>query len=138
MRHEYFDVLRQFVPDGKARPTHVTEQYGIATTSLDEDKIIIDSVSYPPMQAGLAADFGPLGRSKNLPSGKLKHITETYRLLNNNEILEVTLTIEDPEYLTEIYETRLIWSRAPEGMGLIEFECELDIARKSTSNAVPN
>ena len=136
--NEYFNILRQFTPDGNPRRAHTTEQYGVSNARVEGDKLIIETTSFPASQAGLGGDFDPLGKGKHVPSSEGKHLAEVYRLLNNNEILEVSLVLTDPEYLTEPFETTLIWTRAPEGSELIEFECDLDIARRSTSNAVPD
>ena len=134
--YEYTAVLRQFVTDGRPRLAHQTDQYGVSTASLVGDELIIVTEAFPPSSAGLASDFDPFGRGTNIPSSRQKRMTETYRLLNNREILEMSLVVEDREYLSEMYETSLIWARRPEGTEIFGFECELDIARKSTSNAV--
>lgn len=133
-RYEYFDVLRQFTLDGNPRRAHATEQYGISSARLDGDRLTIETADFPVSQAGLGADFDPLGIGKHVPSSADKRLTEVYRLLNDDEILEVSLTLADPAYLTEPYETTLIWTRVSEDLS--EFDCELDIARRSTSNAV--
>ncbi len=133
-RYEYFDVLRQFTLDGPPRRAHATDQYGISSASIDRDRFVVETIGFPASQAGLGGDFDPLGIGKHVPSSADKRLTEVYRLLNNDEILEVSLTLADPAYLTEPYETTLIWTRVSEGLS--EFDCELDIARRSTSNAV--
>ena len=136
--NEYFNILRQFTPDGNPRRAHTTEQYGVSNARIEGGELIIETTSFPASQAGLGGDFDPLGKGKHVPSSEGKRLTESYRLLNNNEILEVSLVLSDPEYLTKPFEANLIWTRAPEGSELIEFECDLDIARRSTSNAVPD
>ncbi len=134
--YEYTAVLRQFVADGQPRLAHQTDQYGVSTASIAGDELVIVTEEFPSSSAGLASDFDPFGRGTNIPSSQLKRLSETYRLLNDGEILEVSLVVEDQEYLSEPYEITLIWSRRPEETEIFDFECELDIARKSTSNAV--
>ncbi len=136
--NEYFNILRQFTPDGNPRRAHTTEQYGVSSARIEGGELIIETTGFPASQAGLGGDFDPLGKGKHIPSSEGKQLTESYRLLNNNEILEVSLVLSDPEYLTEPFEATLIWTRAPDDSALTEFECDLDIARRSTSNAVPD
>jgi len=134
--HEYFNILRQFAPDDSPRRAHTTEQFEVSSARIEGDALTIESTGFPASQAGLGGDFDPLGMGKHVPSSEGKQLTETYRLLNNDEILEASLVLADPEYLTKPFETTLIWERVPEGPELTEFECDLDIARRSTSNAV--
>jgi len=136
--HEYFNIVRQFTLDGSSERAHPTDQYGIANARVEGNRLVIESSHFPASQAGLGGDFDPLGKGKHVPSSAEKELTETYRLLNNDEILEVSFVLADPEFLTEPFETTLIWTRAPAGSELPEFECDLDIARRSTSNAVPD
>jgi hypothetical protein len=138
MFHEYYAVDRQFSLDGKSAQTHELEQFGISSARIEGDALVIKTNNFPPMQAGLGSDFGPLGKGRNIPSSSNKVLTETYRLLNDKQILEATLVLEDKEYLSENFETTLLWERAPDGMEVIDFVCELDIAIKSTNNAVPD
>ncbi len=134
--HEYFNILRQFAPDGNPRQAHTTDQYGVSSARIENDELIIETSGFPASQSGLGSDFGPLGKGKHVPSSGEKRMTEVYRLLNDNEILEARLVLEDPEYLAEPYETTLIWSRLPAGAEVLEFDCDVDVARRSTSNAV--
>ena len=134
--YEYTSVLRQFVTDGRSRPVHETAQYGVSSARIVGDELTIVTDGFAPSQAGLATDFDPWGRGKSIPSSEHKRLTETYRLLNNKQILEATVVIEDSEYLSEPFEATLIWARQPEGTEIFDFNCELDVARKSTSNAV--
>jgi hypothetical protein len=136
--NEYFNILRQFTPDGNPRRAHTTEQYGVSNARIEGDELIIETTGFPASQAGLGGDFDPLGKGKHIPSSEGKRLAESYRLMNNNEILEVSLVLSDPKYLVEPYEATLIWARAPEDSELTQFECDLDIARRSTSNAVPD
>lgn len=135
-RYEYFDIVRQFTLDGTPVRSHTTDQYGISSTGIDRDQLTVETTGFPASQAGLGGDFDPLGIGKHVPSSEEKRLTEIYRLLNDDQILEVSLTLADPTYLTEPYETTLIWTRVSEHLS--EFNCELDIARRSTSNAVPD
>ena len=91
---------------------------------------------FPPSSGGLATDFDSLGKGTNIPSSQHKRLTETYRLLNDNAILELSLILEDPEYPSEPFNTTMIWARRPEGTAIYDFDCDLEIARRSTSNAV--
>ena len=136
--HEYFNIFRQFTLDSNPRRAHTTEQYGVSSTRIEGNELVIESTGFPASQAGLGGDFDPLGMGKHIPSSEGKQLTETYRLLNNDEILEASLVLADPAYLTEPFETTLIWTRVSEESELPEFECDLDVARRSTGNAVPD
>jgi hypothetical protein len=138
LHHEYFNIHRRFTPDGNPRPAHTTDQYGVSRAILEGDSLVIQTTGFPASQAGLGGDFGPLGKGKHVPSSGQKRLTESYRLLNDDEILEVSLIVSDPVYLTEPYETTLIWSRVRDDVPLPEFECDLEISRRSTGNAVPD
>jgi len=136
--HEYFNILRRFTADNTPWSAHTTEQFGVSTARIERDSLIIDSAGFPESQTGLGSDFGPLGVAKHVPSSNGKRLAETYRLLNDNEILEATLVLTDPEFLTEPYETTLIWARVGEASEIPDFDCDVDVARRSTSNAVPS
>lgn len=134
--HEYNAVLRQFVTDGMPRPSHETDQYGVSSARVAGNELTIVTDMFPPSSAGLAADFDSFGKGANIPASHQKRLTETYRLLNDRSILELSLTLEDPEYLSEPFNTTMIWARQPEGTEIYDFDCDVDIARRSTGNAV--
>ena len=134
--YEYNAVLREFVTDGSPRLAHETDQYGVSSASVVGDELTIVTEMFPPSSGGLATDFDSLGKGTNIPSSQHKRLIETYRLLNDNAILELSLIIEDPEYLSEPFNTTMIWARRPEGTAIYDFDCDLEIARRSTSNAV--
>ena len=134
--HEYNAVLRQFVTDGSPRPSYETDQYGVSSSRVDGGELAIVTGEFPPSSAGLAADFDSWGKGANIPSSRHKRLTETYRLLNDGTILELSLTVEDPDYLSEPFDTTMIWARQPEGTEIYDFDCDLEIARRSTANAV--
>ena len=134
--YEYTAVLRQFVTDGTPGLAHETDRYGVSSASVAGDELTIVTEMFPPSTAGLASDFDSFGRGTNIPSSGQKRLTETYRLLNDGEILELSLRVEDPEYLSEPFDTTMIWARRPEGAEIYDFDCDVDIARRSTSNAV--
>lgn len=134
--YEYNAVLRQFVTDGSPRLAHETNQYGVSSASVAGEELNIVTEMFPPSSGGLATDFDSLGKGTNIPSGQQKRLVETYRLLNDKAVLELSLHVEDPEYLSEPYITTMIWARQPEGTEIYDFDCDLEIARRSTSNAV--
>ena len=134
--YEYNAVLRQFVTDGSPRLAYETDQYGASSASVVGDELTIVTEMFPPSSGGLATDFDSLGKGTNIPSSRHKRLIETYRLLNDNAILELSLGVDDPEYLSEPFSTTMIWARQPEGTEIYDFDCDLEIARRSTSNAV--
>ena len=134
--HEYNAVLRQFVTDGMPRPSHETDQYGVSSARVAGNEMTIVTDMFPPSSAGLGADFDSWGKGANVPSSRHKRLTETYRLLNDGTILELSLTLEDPEFLSDPFNTTMIWARQPEGTEIYDFDCDVDIARRSTGNAV--
>ena len=134
--HEYNAVLRRFVTDGMPRPSHETDQYGVSSARVAGNELTIVTDMFPPSTAGLGADFDSWGKGANIPSSRHKRMTETFRLLNDGTILELSLILEDPEYLSEPFNTTMIWARQPEGTEIYDFDCDVDIARRSTGNAV--
>lgn len=134
--HEYNAVLRQFVTDGAPRPSHETDQYGVSSARVAGNELTIVTDGFPPSSAGLGADFDSFGKGANIPASRHKRLTETYRLLNDRTILELSLMLEDPEYMSGPFNTTMIWARQPEGTEIHDFDCDLDIARRSTGNAV--
>ena len=134
--HEYYAVPRRFVTDGMSRPSHETDQYGVSSARVAGNELTIVTDMFPPSSAGLGADFDSFGKGANIPASERKRLTETYRLLNDGAILELSLTVEDPEYLTEPFDTTMIWARQPEGTPIYDFDCDVEIARRSTSNAI--
>jgi hypothetical protein len=46
--------------------------------------------------------------------------------------------VDDPEYLSEAYESRITWHRVPMEGPLNDDMCDPEIATRSTLNAVPD
>ena len=135
IRHEYYDIHRRFYPGGDATQAHETRQYGVSKTRVEPDALYIETSGFPAMSAGLAGDFDFLGRGKNVPSSEGKYMSETYRLLNNGEVLEMTYVLDDPEYLAEPYNGTMLWARQPEDTRVFDMDCEMAISQRSTDNA---
>ena len=138
LRHEYYDIRRQLYPGGEATQAHTTPQYGVSKTRLDHDTLYIETTGFPAMNAGLAGDFDFLGRGRNVPSSEGKTLVETYRLLNDGEILELTYILNDPEYLAEPFTGTMLWARQPADTKVFDMDCDMVMSQRSTDNAVPD
>ena len=87
--------------------------------------------------AGLASIFGPNGRGGYVPSSTGKSLTERYSLSDGGRTLVLEYTVEDPEYLTAPYSSRVILSRVPDDTPIQEFRCDEESASRSIQNVAP-
>lgn len=104
LRSEYFDEERTVYMDGREHPApdqRFTTGHSIGT--WDGDTLIVDTRNFEdhrsPYQVGV-------------PSGSQKHVVETYRLTEDGTRIDMTFTLEDPEYLTEpmVHSRQLMYS----------------------------
>ena len=132
--HEYSQVRRPVVLDNET--TNVTDPtFGVRTGRYADGKLIIESRDFPSMTAGLASAWDPNGNGADIPSSEQKVLVETYEVSEDGAMLILDYTVTDPAYLSEPYSDRITWHRMPEDSPIHEFECDADIALRSTQNA---
>ena len=132
--HEYSQVNRPANLDGKT--ANVTDPlFGSRTASYADGVLTIESSGFPAMSAGLASGWDPNGNGADIPSSAEKILIERYEVSDDGAQLILNYTVTDPAYLTEPFSDRVVWHRMPEDSPIHEFECDADIARRSTQNA---
>lgn len=132
--HEYSQVRRPVVLDSKT-PNVTDPTFGARTGRYEGDTLIIESRNFPSMAAGLASAWDPNGNGKDIPSSEQKVLVERYQVSEDGAQLILNYTVTDPEYLTQPYSDQITWHRMPEDSPIYEFECDADIALRSTQNA---
>ena len=60
---------------------------------------------------------------------------ERYESSDDGAQLILNYTVTDPTYLTEPYTDQITWHRMPDDSEIYDFECDAEIARRSTENA---
>ena len=134
--HEYDAIPRPVRLDrnttNKTRPG-----FGRRRGWLEGDTIVVETTDFPKLRAGLASGWEPNGNGADVPSSEHKHFLERYTVSADGNELSVEYTVKDPVYLYEPYVSTITWHRVPEDTPLFGFDCDAEIASRSTRNAVP-
>lgn len=93
IQSEWYNEIRIVYMDGRQHPDSLeTFATGYSIGHWDGDTLVIDTRNFDshvsPYQIGV-------------PSGPKKHVIETYRLIEDGASLEMSFTLNDPDYLTE-------------------------------------
>jgi uncharacterized protein DUF6152 len=134
--HEYARISRQ-VKLGATEANVTDPEFGRRTGRYEDGTLIIESTGFPALAAGLASGWEPNGNGADIPSSTQKSLIERYTVNADGSELAVDYTVSDPAYLTESYSARVIWHRMPDNSPIYEFDCDSEIASRSTHNAVP-
>ncbi len=113
----------------------VPPAFGRRISRIEGDTLIVESTGFAADAAGLASDWDANGRGTNIPSSDQKRLIENYTISDDGQILTLDYTVQDPIYLTEPYTDRMEWQRLREDAAIYEFECDTEIATRSTLNA---
>lgn len=132
--HEYGRLSRQ-VRLGSTEPNVTDPQYGQRTGRFENGTLIIESTGFPALAAGLASGWEPNGNGADIPSSEQKVFVERYTVNEDGSELTVDYTVTDPVYLTEPYSAKVVWNRIPDDSPVYEFDCDAEIASRSTNNA---
>ena len=130
--------------EGIARPVSFTEApaetppgFGRRTATIEGDTLVIESVGFSEHPAGLASDWDRIGRGRNVPGSSQKRLIERYTVSDDRTTLALDYTLEDPVYLSERYSARVEWDRLTDDAPIYDFDCDADVAARSTLNAAP-
>lgn len=132
--HEYAQ-LRRPVTLGSSNPNVTDPSYGRRVGRYENDTLIIESDGFPALSAGLASGWEPNGNGADIPSSEQKELIERYTVNDDGSVLTLEYTVTDPVYLTEPYTAKVVWHRMPFDSPIYEFDCDAEIASRSTSNA---
>ena len=132
--HEYQGIER---PLSFTQAVVSPEEFGRRTARIEGDALVIESVGFAEHPAGLASDWDRIGRGRNMPGSAQKRIVERYTVSDDGTMLVLEYTLEDPVYLSEPFAARVEWDRLSDDVPIYEFDCDADIATRSTLNAVP-
>lgn len=132
--HEYSQIRRPVVLGSDER--NVTDPlFGGRTGRFEGGELIIETVDFPAMSAGLASAWDPNGNGADIPSSEQKRLVERYTLNEDGSQMTVNYTVTDPVFLAEPYSAQVVWHRMPPDSPIHAFECDADIALRSTQNA---
>jgi len=134
--HEYGRVSRQ-VRLGSGEASVIDPQFGRRVGRYENDTLIIESDSFPALSAGLASGWDPNGNGADVPSSEQKALIERYTVNADGSELKLNYTVTDPAYLAEPYNAEITWYRIPDDSAIYEFDCDAEIASRSTQNAAP-
>lgn len=132
--HEYGRLSRQ-VRLGAAEPNVTDPQYGKRTGRFENGALIIESSGFPALAAGLASGWEPNGNGADIPSSEQKKLIEHYTVNADGSVLTLEYTVSDPAFLTEPFSAQVVWHRIPDDSPIYEFDCDAEIASRSTNNA---
>jgi hypothetical protein len=132
--HEYSQIRRPVVLNNETR--NVTDPtFGVRTGRYEDGTLIIETAEFPSMPAGLASGWDPNGNGADIPSSEQKRLVERYVVSDDGARLTLNYTVTDPVYLTEPFSDQIEWHRMPADATIHQFECDADIALRSTQNA---
>jgi hypothetical protein len=134
--HEYYQVTRKISLEQSGQANAPATEFGHAVGRLSSDALVVESDGYLEHPAGLASDWEGNGRGADVPGSTEKRLREEYTVSEDARYLHVNLTIEDSVYLSEPYHSTRVWERAEESVAFEPFACDLEVARRSSRNAV--
>jgi len=134
--HEYARVSRQ-VTLGAEQGNVTDPEFGRRTGRYENDALIIESSGFPALPAGLASGWEPNGNGADIPSSTQKFLTERYTVNTDGSELTLNYTVSDPEYLTKPFSAQVVWHRLADDSPIYAFDCDAEIASRSTNNALP-
>jgi len=122
IRHEY-DNLRRFASWGESMPDDVAPTpLGHSIAYWDGNSLVVETAHYQPH---------PEGHGRGIPSGSGTRTIERMTLEDDGNLLNIVLTRNDPEYLSETVTQSMTFRRTNET--LIDFEeCDPEVARRYT------
>ena len=132
--HEYSQIRRPVVLDNET-PNVTDPMFGVRTGRYEDGVLIIETGEFPAMSAGLASGWDPNGNGVDIPSSEQKRLVERYTVNEDGSQLVLEYTVTDPAYLSEPFSDRIVWHRMPPDSPIYDFECDADIALRSTRNA---
>jgi hypothetical protein len=132
--HEYAKIRRPVTLESSV-PNVTDPTFGKRTGRFENDTLIIESVDFPAMAAGLASTWDPNGNGADIPSSAQKKLVERYTVNEDGSVLTLEYTVTDPIYLSEPYTANVVWHRMPFNSPIYEFTCDAEIATRSTQNA---
>jgi hypothetical protein len=134
--YEYYQIHRDIDLTGRQNAVQGESEFGYPRGTLESDVLIIETDGFPDHPAGLASDWDANGRGTDIPGSSQKRLVEEYRVSADGRYLFLGLTVEDPVFLAETFHARRLWERAGEGVAFETAECDIEISRRSTRNAV--
>lgn len=134
MFHEYGRVSRQ-VRLGSDEANVTDPQFGGRTGRYEDDTLIIETTGFPTLSAGLASGWDPNGNGADIPSSEQKKLVERYTVNEDGSELSLDYTVTDPVFLTEPFSAKIVFYRLADDSPIHEFDCDAEIASRSTQNA---
>ncbi len=132
--HEYHSVPREIELNAES-VISIPPEFGRRRARIESGTLIVESDGFPAHVAGLASDFDQNGNGANVPSSQRKQLVERYSVSEDGQSLVLDLTVRDPVYLSEPFNDRIEWRRLKADAPIYEFECDVDVATRSTLNA---
>lgn len=124
------NVWRRIWMDGRGHPPPGEAfQHGHAIGRFDGDDLIVESANFT---------FDPDGTDDHLhmASSARKKITERYHLIDE-DTFRITITLEDPIFLTRPFVYAHIHKRRPDQQVATWFECDAEASRADIESAYP-
>jgi len=121
LRNEWFDSERIVYMDGRGHPENGERTLnGHSIGRWEDGALVVDTRLFREHRS-------PYGTG--LPSGTRKHVVERFSLNADGTSLAVDVSLEDPEYLTEIFTGSLNWDYTPD-LELYRYDCDPEVAGK--------
>lgn len=134
--HEYAGLSRPVVLNSRV-PNMTDPQFGRRTGRFEDNALIIESKDFPALPAGLASGWEPNGNGADIPSSARKTLVEKYSVNADGSELTLAYTVTDPAFLTMPYAATVVWHRIADDTPVYAFDCDAEIALRSTRNAAP-
>ena len=127
-RHEKDDVLRTVWLDGRQPNATDYGLQGFSVGRYEGDALIVETTHF-------VFDVSGFDDYNGLPSSQLKKVTERY--WREDDLLKLTLTVEDPLFLREPAAYTTQYRPAPDGYKLDSYECDPEVARAPVKFLIP-
>ena len=136
INYEHANIFRHIWMDGRRHPPATDVSYhGHSIGHWDGDDLVVNTRNYP---------FDPDGLDDHLhfPTSELKHITERYSVSGPDadglSRMTITITIEDPVFLTEPFTFTHHWNNRRKNQPLYGWwECDPQFTRREMELTAP-
>jgi hypothetical protein len=124
------NVTRKIWMDGRMHPpAGVVYQFGHAIGHFEGDDLVVESTNY-------AFDPDGIDDHSHMASSVLKKVTERFHLIDN-DTMRITITLEDPLFLTKPFVYAHIHKRRPNQQVNTWFDCDPETSRGETEASYP-
>ena len=120
-RSEFDRLERKIYIDGRSHPENgVRTSQGHSIGWWEGSTLVVDTTLF-------ADSISPV--ADGVPSGPKKHVVEKYTLSADGSQTDIEIFVEDPDFLAEPFNGKLVWYFSP-NLEMLPFDCDPETSRR--------